>query len=311
MTDWRRLLDTAGPPAGDRRGHAAARHRVLALGRRLAADAAVPGTARRRQLPVGRHWSCSTATNIEPTELPWYYAPWWVLISTPPVVLVGAVLSAVVCSRAARTRCAGSRSGSIVAVSPGQRRSSCDSTLYDGIRHLLFIYPVLVVLAVAGWTGLLSLDPVPPGSAPGAATVSGGGARERAGVRHPLPSEPGRVFQCAGRRAARRVRAATTWTTGATACCRRWSGRSNTARSSGTPDHDLGQPSASGPTRLRSVSSEVSFTSPPRNRHYLQIQLARGPVEALQETGAATSAAPGAHARWRGAVHGHARARLR
>jgi hypothetical protein len=30
------------------------------------------------------------------------------------------------------------------------------STLYDGVRHLLFIYPVLVVLAAAGWTAALS-----------------------------------------------------------------------------------------------------------------------------------------------------------
>jgi hypothetical protein len=28
------------------------------------------------------------------TELPWYYAPWWFLIATRPVVLAGAVLSA-------------------------------------------------------------------------------------------------------------------------------------------------------------------------------------------------------------------------
>ena len=30
-----------------------------------------------------------------------------------------------------------------------------DSTLYDGVRHLLFIYPVLVVLAASGWTAWL------------------------------------------------------------------------------------------------------------------------------------------------------------
>jgi hypothetical protein len=30
------------------------------------------------------------------------------------------------------------------------------STLYDSVRHLLFVYPVLVVLAVAGWSGLLN-----------------------------------------------------------------------------------------------------------------------------------------------------------
>jgi hypothetical protein len=30
------------------------------------------------------------------------------------------------------------------------------STLYDGVRHLLFIYPILVVLAAAGWAAWLS-----------------------------------------------------------------------------------------------------------------------------------------------------------
>ena len=32
------------------------------------------------------------------------------------------------------------------------------STLYNGIRHLLFIYPVLVVLATGAWTAWLSAD---------------------------------------------------------------------------------------------------------------------------------------------------------
>ena len=40
-----------------------------------------------------------------------------------------------------------------------------DSTLYDGIRHLLFIYPILVVLAAAGWTGVAVGAP-PPLAAP-------------------------------------------------------------------------------------------------------------------------------------------------
>jgi hypothetical protein len=32
------------------------------------------------------------------------------------------------------------------------------STLYDGVRHLLFVYPVMVVLAAAGWLASLSPD---------------------------------------------------------------------------------------------------------------------------------------------------------
>jgi hypothetical protein len=30
------------------------------------------------------------------------------------------------------------------------------STLYDGVRHLLFVYPVFVAVAAAGWAGLLA-----------------------------------------------------------------------------------------------------------------------------------------------------------
>jgi hypothetical protein len=35
------------------------------------------------------------------------------------------------------------------------------STLYDGVRHLQFIYPVLVILAAAGWTGIFARPRVP------------------------------------------------------------------------------------------------------------------------------------------------------
>jgi len=86
-------------------------------------------------------------------ELPWHYAPWWFVISTPPVVLAGAALSAVFVSSRTDALC---RIGLwAVVVFPVAAAIVMGSTLYDGNRHLMFIYPVLVVLAVAGWTGVL------------------------------------------------------------------------------------------------------------------------------------------------------------
>ena len=87
-------------------------------------------------------------------SLPWYYAPWWLLISTPPVVIAGAILSIAV----SRSRgWALSRDALwAVAVLPVLLVIINGSTLYDGIRHLLFIYPILVVLAASGWAAWLS-----------------------------------------------------------------------------------------------------------------------------------------------------------
>jgi hypothetical protein len=87
------------------------------------------------------------------TELPWHYAPWWFVISTPPVVLAGAAFSMLfVSSRPDALRRIGLWA---VAVFPVAVASIMGSTLYDSVRHLLFVYPALVVLAVAGWSGML------------------------------------------------------------------------------------------------------------------------------------------------------------
>ena len=73
------------------------------------------------------------------TAIPRTYAPWWILISTPPVVLAG--LAAALW---------------VVALLPVALVMVTRSPLYDGIRHLLFVYPVLVVLSASGWVAWLS-----------------------------------------------------------------------------------------------------------------------------------------------------------
>ena len=105
-------------------------------------------------------------------ELPWYYAPWWFAISAPPVVLAGAALSPFfTMNRADTLRRAGLW---VVAIAPLAATIIMSSTLYDGVRHLLFIYPVLVVLAAGGWTGLLRRLR-PPGWRVGAALALAAG----------------------------------------------------------------------------------------------------------------------------------------
>ena len=92
--------------------------------------------------------------DYEPDQLPRYYVPQWFLISTPPVVIAGAILSVFV----SRTRGWTLSRNALwaTAVSPVILSIFIGSTLYDGVRHLLFIYPVLVILAASGWIAWLS-----------------------------------------------------------------------------------------------------------------------------------------------------------
>jgi hypothetical protein len=87
-------------------------------------------------------------------NLPWYYALWWLVISTPPVVIAGAALSAF--ATRGRTWSISTQVLWGLAAFPVVLIVARDSTLYDGIRHILFIYPLLVILAAAGWAALLS-----------------------------------------------------------------------------------------------------------------------------------------------------------
>ena len=86
--------------------------------------------------------------------LPWYYPLWWLTFSTPLVIVAGVVLSIFV----SRGRGWSLRRNALLAaaVIPVLLVIIKDSTLYDGLRHLLFIYPILVVIAAVGWTAWLA-----------------------------------------------------------------------------------------------------------------------------------------------------------
>ena len=216
--------------------------------------------------------------DYQAAELPWYYAPWWVLISTPPVVLLGVALSLwSYTSRADALRRAGLW---FVFLFPLITAVVMDSTLYDGIRHLLFIYPVLVVLAVGGWTGLLS-STRPAWVRAGAATGVAVGLVTLLAFDLRFYPNLGVYFNSliGGPRAAfaaydmdywgNCVLQAVEWT-------------AQTARSSGVPVSVSGNPAhlvQDDAARFR----ELYFTPPQRNRHYFHIRLARGPAASLQE----------------------------
>lgn len=90
----------------------------------------------------GRDWPA--------TDLPWSYAPVWLAWTTPPVVLAGLLLSWVGLATAGprRRRIAGLWVATAFPVGYVIVRHS---TLYDGVRHLLFIVPPMAALAAVGW----------------------------------------------------------------------------------------------------------------------------------------------------------------
>jgi len=109
---------------------------------------------------AGYPWDGSVLFNgfeYDATRLPWYYAPWWFIISTQPAVLIGVACSIFfVFDRQDRWRRMGLW---FVVAFPLVTAVIMRSTLYDGVRHLMFLRPVLVVLAVGGWAGLLQRHP--------------------------------------------------------------------------------------------------------------------------------------------------------
>jgi len=87
-------------------------------------------------------------------RLPWHYVPAWLGMTLPPVVLVGLALSPLAWRRGTAVR-AGLVALGTFALVPIVGAIARHATLYDGIRHLLFVVPPLVALAAAGWVAAL------------------------------------------------------------------------------------------------------------------------------------------------------------
>jgi hypothetical protein len=87
---------------------------------------------------------------IRASAVPWDYVPVWLMYTTPPVVLAGALLSL------GRLR-HGASAALVVfglwfaVLFPIAYVIARRSTIYDEIRHLLFVIPPLFVLAALGW----------------------------------------------------------------------------------------------------------------------------------------------------------------
>jgi protein-S-isoprenylcysteine O-methyltransferase Ste14 len=87
-------------------------------------------------------------------DTPWDYVPRWALLTLPIGVLLGLVLSLRL------LRPSDEHHGTAVALwavvlFPVAYIIGVHATMYDGIRHLLFIFPPIAVLAAAGWLAAL------------------------------------------------------------------------------------------------------------------------------------------------------------
>jgi hypothetical protein len=82
--------------------------------------------------------------------VPWYYLPTWVGLTVPGVVLAGMALA--MCRLALKTQSRPQLAAMwILLLFPAIAAMVRHLSLYDGIRHMLFIVPPMAVLAAAGW----------------------------------------------------------------------------------------------------------------------------------------------------------------
>jgi hypothetical protein len=101
---------------------------------------------------------------IPATRLPWHYLPWWMLITTPPLYLLLFAVGAgrflagalrgplrLLAGRPADVAWGAAFFGPLGAV------IALHATVYDGWRHLYFIYPAFVFLAVVGLATLIGV----------------------------------------------------------------------------------------------------------------------------------------------------------
>lgn len=86
--------------------------------------------------------------------LPWTYVPVWLGLSLPPVVIAGVLVSWLAARRSLQQAVAFLGLAAFAAT-PVLAAVVRNATIYDGIRHLLFVVPPLVVLAAAGWSACL------------------------------------------------------------------------------------------------------------------------------------------------------------
>ena len=87
---------------------------------------------------------------IAGTAVPWYYLPTWIGITVPAVVLIGLIFAVIRVASIPASRLQLAGLWAIVLV-PATAAMVRHVSLYDGIRHMLFIIPPMAVLAAGGW----------------------------------------------------------------------------------------------------------------------------------------------------------------
>ena len=96
---------------------------------------------------------------IMSNEIPWYYIPRYVLYTAPIIVLVGFAIGCVslpVIFKKNKQLLLFSLLVLFSCLFPVAYAIYKKSSLYDGWRHFLFIYPPLVIFASLGWTALMN-----------------------------------------------------------------------------------------------------------------------------------------------------------
>ena len=157
--DPRRLAATAGRFAVVSARRARRRRRVLAVGAGAAADAAVRSVLHGVRLQLGKSFAVHGRGDLG-TAVPWYYLPTWIGITMPAVVLAGMAFAVVRLALPAPGRARLAALWALV-LFPAVAAMARHVSLYDGMRHMLFIVPPMAVLAAAGWEFLLRSTPRP------------------------------------------------------------------------------------------------------------------------------------------------------
>lgn len=85
-----------------------------------------------------------------PKELPWYYLPKWILISSPLFILLSASVGSVAWFWGHQRSPSEKLLPLLWLVLPIAVIIGKEATVYDGWRHVFFVYPAIVVLAICG-----------------------------------------------------------------------------------------------------------------------------------------------------------------
>lgn len=93
-------------------------------------------------------------------QVPWYYIPKWIGITTPLVVLAGLLLSPLLFFRSGISRSL-LLLLAFALIFPWAYTVYKSSALYDGLRQMLFLLPLIAVFAALSWQMVLRASPRP------------------------------------------------------------------------------------------------------------------------------------------------------